>query len=87
MAPLNLFVRPSTKTAEPAKAAASKKTEKQPSGAGPGARGWSGRGGGTARLVPAVGLGLVVGLEAELLGKTPCGHGEYPHRDRRSDCH
>lgn len=53
MAPVKLFARPSkTNAVLPDKAA--KKAGRQSRGARPGARGWSGRGGGTARLVPSV---------------------------------
>jgi hypothetical protein len=53
MARLLLFTRPARKTAGPAKTAP-QKIPRQPREAGPGARGWSGRGGGMAQLVPSV---------------------------------
>jgi hypothetical protein len=54
MAPMKLFTRPAKKAAAPVKAAPKKKAEKEPRQAGPAARGWTGRGGGMAQLVPSV---------------------------------
>ena len=54
MARMKLFSRPAKKAAAPVKAAPTKKAEKEPRQAGPGSRGWTGRGGGMAQLVPSV---------------------------------
>ena len=53
MAPMKLFSRSSKPSSVPAKATA-KKAPKRSREAGPGARGWAGRGGGLAQLVPSV---------------------------------
>jgi hypothetical protein len=53
MALLKMFTRSSKTAAKPAKAAP-KKAERQPRETGPGSRGWPGRGGGMAQLVPSV---------------------------------
>lgn len=54
MARMKLFTRPARKAAAPVKAAPKKKAEKEPRQPGPSARGWTGRGGGMAQLVPSV---------------------------------
>jgi hypothetical protein len=54
MARMKLFTRPAKKAAAPVKAAPKKRTEKEPRQPGPAARGWTGRGGGMAQLVPSV---------------------------------
>ena len=54
MALKDLLTPMTVKTVKPAKGAPKDKAEKQPRETGPGARGWSGRGGGMAQLVPSV---------------------------------
>jgi hypothetical protein len=54
MALKDLLASMTVKTVMPAKGAPKDKTGKQPREAGPGARGWPGRGGGMAQLVPSV---------------------------------
>ncbi len=51
MARLKMFTRPSRQSAEPV--TAPKKAGRRPREAGPGSRGWTGRGGGMAQLVPS----------------------------------
>lgn len=54
MARMKLFTRPAKKDAAPVKVTPKKKAEKAPRQPGPSARGWTGRGGGMAQLVPSV---------------------------------
>ena len=56
MARMKLFTRPAKKTAATGQSRSPKKKAEKAaaSGAGPAARGWTGRGGGMAALVPSV---------------------------------